>query len=133
MNRPQPGGVLLRAAVRAQRVRTLIARDYERAFERCDVLASPTFPVPGFPIGERVDDPLAMYLGDVFTVGINLAGLPGISIPGGFSRATADRPRLPIGLQLCGPRLGEAVVLAAAAAHEDATSWHLELAPGAST
>jgi aspartyl-tRNA(Asn)/glutamyl-tRNA(Gln) amidotransferase subunit A len=118
---------------RAQRVRTLIARDYERAFERCDVLASPTSPVPAFPIGDRVDDPLAMYLMDVFTIGVNLAGLPGISIPGGFSRATDERPRLPIGFQLCARRFGEEVLLAAAAAHEDATEWHLEVAPGVAT
>jgi aspartyl-tRNA(Asn)/glutamyl-tRNA(Gln) amidotransferase subunit A len=117
---------------RAQRVRTLIARDYERAFECCDVIASPTSPVPAFPIGDRVDDPLAMYLMDVFTIGVNLAGLPGISIPGGFSRATDQRPRLPIGFQLCARRFGEEALLAAAAAHEDATEWHLEIPPGVS-
>jgi aspartyl-tRNA(Asn)/glutamyl-tRNA(Gln) amidotransferase subunit A len=105
---------------RAMRVRTLIARDYARAFERCDVLASPTSPVPGFRLGEKVGDPLAMYLADVFTVGVNLAGLPAISVPGGFSRTT---PRLPIGLQLIGPRLAEPGLFAVAAAYEDATGF----------
>ncbi|MBC8067319.1 MAG: Asp-tRNA(Asn)/Glu-tRNA(Gln) amidotransferase GatCAB subunit A, partial [Deltaproteobacteria bacterium] len=111
---------------RAQRVRTLIARDYEHAFASCDVIASPTSPVPAFGLGERTADPLAMYLGDVFTVGANLAGLPAISIPCGF---TAPAPRLPIGLQLVGPRWREDIVLAAAAAHEDATAWHREHPP----
>jgi aspartyl-tRNA(Asn)/glutamyl-tRNA(Gln) amidotransferase subunit A len=106
---------------RAQQVRTLVARDHEHAFTQCDVLASPTSPVPAFRIGERVTDPLAMYLSDVFTVGANLAGLPAISVPCGLTRA-----RLPIGLQLVGPRLGESQVLRAAAAYEDATSWHRE-------
>jgi aspartyl-tRNA(Asn)/glutamyl-tRNA(Gln) amidotransferase subunit A len=115
---------------RAQRVRTLVVRDYEQAFARCDVIASPTSPMPGFRLGERVDDPLAMYLADVFTVGANLAGLPAISIPCGFSRG---KPTLPIGLQLVGPRLGEEVVLAAAAAHEDATTWHRARPPEEAT
>lgn len=116
---------------RAQRVRTLIARDYEQAFTSCDVIATPVSPVPGFGIGARTEDPLAMYLSDVFTVGVNLAGLPGISVPAGFSQAADGRPRLPIGLQLVGPKLGEEKVFAAAAAHEGATSWHREVAPGA--
>lgn len=111
---------------RAMRVRTLIARDYARAFERCDVLASPTSPSPGFRVGEKIDDPLAMYLADVFTVGVNLAGLPGLSVPGGFSRGS---PRLPIGLQLIGPRLGEPTLFAAAAAYESATGFGRETPP----
>ena len=110
---------------RAMKVRTLIARDYAAAFTRCDVIASPTSPVPGWRLGEKLDDPLAMYLSDVFTIGANLAGLPAISIPAGFSPATELRPALPIGLQLIGPRLGEPVVLRVAAAHEAATDWHL--------
>ena len=75
--------------LKAQQVRTLIRRDYERAFERVDVVAMPTSPTPAFRIGERVADPLQMYLADVFTVSANLAGLPAISVPCGF---TADRP-----------------------------------------
>jgi aspartyl-tRNA(Asn)/glutamyl-tRNA(Gln) amidotransferase subunit A len=104
----------------------LIAGGYDRAFERCDVIASPTSPIAGFRIGERIQDPLTMYLSDVFTIGANLAGLPAISIPAGF-RA---QPRLPIGVQLVAPRLREEVLLAAAAAHEDATAWHRELPAG---
>ncbi len=100
---------------RAMRVRTLIARDYASAFGRCDLIASPTSPVPGFRVGERIRDPLAMYLSDVFTIGANLAGLPAISVPAGFS---SGAPALPIGLQLIAPRLQEPTLLAAAAAHE---------------
>ena len=127
---------------RAMKTRTLIARDYAQAFERCDLIASPTSPVPAWPLGEKVEDPLKMYLSDVFTIGANLAGLPAISIPAGFSdgpsrgssRKVAEsgsapfshRPRLPIGLQLLAPRLGEAELLRAAAAHEAACAWHLE-------
>ena len=110
---------------RAMKVRTLVKRDYEAAFANCDVIASPTSPVPGFRLGERVADPLAMYLSDVFTIGANLAGLPGISIPGGFSDGEVS---LPIGLQLIGPRLGESRLLAAAAAYEDNTDWHRRVA-----
>lgn len=108
----------------AQKVRRLIVQDYERAFARCDVLASPTAPGPAFRRGERDDDPLAMYLGDVFTVAANLAGLAAISIPAGLSTATSERPALPIGVQLCAPPLHEPTLLAAAAAHEDATDHH---------
>ena len=100
---------------RAMKVRTLIKRDYQAAFGQCDLIASPTSPVPGFRIGERIADPLSMYLSDVFTIGANLAGLPGISIPGGFS--SAAKP-LPIGLQLGGPTLGESLLFSAAAAYE---------------
>jgi aspartyl-tRNA(Asn)/glutamyl-tRNA(Gln) amidotransferase subunit A len=88
------------------------------------VIASPTSPVPGWRLGEKLHDPLAMYLSDVFTIGANLAGLPAISIPAGFSRAREAAPALPIGLQLIGPRLGEPILLRAAAAHEAATHWH---------
>lgn len=114
---------------RAMKVRTLIARDYAAAFERCDVIASPTAPMPGFRLGDKVDDPLAMYLSDVFTIGANLAGLPAISIPAGFAPPSEARPRLPIGLQLIGPRLAEPALLRVAAVHEAATAWHREAPP----
>ncbi len=114
---------------RAMKVRTLIARDYSEAFGRCDLIASPTSPVPGWRLGEKLDDPLAMYLCDVFTVGVNLAGLPAISIPAGFGAARPGGPELPIGLQLIGPRLGEPTLLRAAAAHEAATDWHQRRPP----
>ncbi len=112
---------------RAQKVRTLIARDYAAAFASCDAIASPTSPVAGWRIGEKQADPMAMYLSDVFTIGANLAGLPAISIPGGFCRATETMPRLPIGFQLLAPRLGEPTLLALAAAHEAATAWHEQM------
>lgn len=97
----------------AQKVRTLVIRDYEAAFERFDVLVSPTSPTTAFRIGEKVDDPLAMYLSDVFTIPANLAGVPAISIPCGL-----DERGLPVGLQLTGPVLGEQAVLRAAHALE---------------
>ena len=104
--------------LKAQQVRTLILRDYERAFERVDVVAMPTSPTAAFRIGERASDPLQMYLADVFTVSANLAGLPAISIPCGFTR-----DRLPIGLQLTGRRFDEATLLRAADAYERHTGW----------
>ncbi len=122
---------------RATRVQTLIARDYAAAFERCDLLASPTTRLPGFRLGERVHDPVAMYLSDIFVVGANLAGLPAISVPAGFAPATEPdgagmaRPRLPVGLHLVAPLLAEPTLLRVAAAHEARTAWHLEAPPGA--
>ena len=107
--------------LKAQQVRTLILSDYDAAFERVDVVAMPTSPSAAFKIGERVDDPLQMYLADVFTVSANLAGLPAISVPCGF---TADR--LPIGLQLTGRRFDEATLLRLADAYEHVAPWHME-------
>jgi aspartyl-tRNA(Asn)/glutamyl-tRNA(Gln) amidotransferase subunit A len=97
----------------AQKVRTLVIRDYERAFANHDVLVSPTSPTTAFPIGERADDPMAMYLSDVFTIPANLAGVPAITIPCGV-----DGAGLPVGLQLTGPALAETTVLRAAHALE---------------
>jgi aspartyl-tRNA(Asn)/glutamyl-tRNA(Gln) amidotransferase subunit A len=104
--------------LKAQQVRTLIARDYERAFERVDAVAMPTSPTPAFPIGERVADPLQMYLADVFTVSANLGGLPAVSVPCGFTAGG-----LPIGLQLVGRRFDEPAVLRLADAYERDTNW----------
>lgn len=101
----------------AMRVRSLIARDYRDAFEHCDVITSPTSPVPAFALGERSEDPLSMYLADIFTTGANLAGLAGISVPSGFDESRADRP-LPLGIQFMAPRLGESTMFAAAAGFE---------------
>ncbi|MFL6281527.1 MAG: Asp-tRNA(Asn)/Glu-tRNA(Gln) amidotransferase subunit GatA [Vicinamibacterales bacterium] len=106
---------------KAQQVRTLIRRDYDRAFTNADVIAMPTSPTAAFTLGERTDDPVQMYLSDVFTVGANLAGLPGISIPCGFTAT-----RLPIGVQFTGRVLEEATVLRVAHAYERATSWSKE-------
>jgi aspartyl-tRNA(Asn)/glutamyl-tRNA(Gln) amidotransferase subunit A len=104
--------------LKAQQVRTLIRQDYERAFEHVDVVAMPTSPTPAFKLGERVSDPLQMYLADVFTVSANLAGLPAVSVPCGFTTAN-----LPIGLQLTGRMFDEATLLAAADTYERHTEW----------
>lgn len=103
---------------RAQKVRSLIRRDFEAAFEKVDLLLSPTCPSVAFPIGEKSDDPLTMYLSDLFTISANLAGICGISIPCGFSDG------MPVGMQLLGPAFGEAKVFQAAHAYEQATEWH---------
>jgi aspartyl-tRNA(Asn)/glutamyl-tRNA(Gln) amidotransferase subunit A len=113
--------------LKAQQVRTLILRDYDQAFERVDVVAMPTSPTPAFPIGERVSDPLQMYLADIFTVSANLAGLPAVSVPCGL---TANR--LPVGLQLTGRRFDEATLLRIADAYERDTEWSKQLPPIAS-
>ncbi len=104
--------------LKALKVRTLIKEDFLRAFKDVDLLASPTMPIPAFKIGERINDPLSLYMADVFTVPINLAGVPAVSVPCGFAG------RLPIGLQLMGPHFGEAAVLRAAHAYEAATPFH---------
>ncbi|WP_428268179.1 Asp-tRNA(Asn)/Glu-tRNA(Gln) amidotransferase subunit GatA [Haliangium sp.] len=99
--------------LRAQKVRRLIQSDFARAFERVDLLLSPTTPTPAFRLGEKTQDPLAMYRADIFTLGCNLAGLPGMSVPCGFTDAG-----LPVGMQLLAPALGEQALLGAAAAYE---------------
>jgi aspartyl-tRNA(Asn)/glutamyl-tRNA(Gln) amidotransferase subunit A len=104
--------------LKAQQVRTLIGRDYDAAFARVDLIAMPTSPIAAFRLGERTADPVQMYLADVFTVGANLAGVPSISLPCGLTPG-----RLPVGLQLTGPRLGDAAVLRAAAAFERAAAF----------
>ncbi len=109
---------------KALKVRRLIREDFDRAFERCDVLAGPTAPTPAFRLGEKLDDPLAMYLADVYTIAANLAGLPAVSLPCGFSAAG-----LPIGLQLTGPLFEEARLLQAARLFERATDWHRRRPP----
>lgn len=105
--------------LKAQQVRTLIKQDFERAFEEVDVIVSPVAPTTAFKLGEKIDDPLAVLLSDIYTVSINLAGICGISIPCGF-----DQQNLPIGLQLVGPHLGEKIVLRVAHAYEQSTEWH---------
>jgi aspartyl-tRNA(Asn)/glutamyl-tRNA(Gln) amidotransferase subunit A len=106
--------------LKAQQVRTLIRQDYERAFEQVDVVATPTSPTAAFRLGEKTSDPLQMYLEDVFTVSANLAGLPGISVPCGFTSN-----RLPIGLQLVGRAFDETSVLRIAQAFQQRSEWHL--------
>ena len=99
--------------LKGQKVRTMIRRDFERAFETCDVIATPVAPTTAFRLGEKMSDPLQMYLSDIFTISVNLAGLPGMSIPCGF-----DASGLPIGLQLIGPPFGEEAILRAGDAFE---------------
>ena len=108
--------------LRAQKVRELIRRDFARAFEKVDALVSPTSPVLAFKLGERVADPLQMYLADIFTIAANLAGICGISVPCGF--AEVDGHRLPIGLQFLGKALDEPRILQIAHAYEQSTDWH---------
>ncbi len=105
---------------KAQQVRTLIARDYTQTFEQVDVLVGPTTPTVAFRIGDKVDDPLAMYLNDVYTVPANLAGIPGLSVPCGFVDG------LPVGLQILGKHFDEATILRVAHAYQTATGWHLQ-------
>ncbi|MBM3264989.1 MAG: Asp-tRNA(Asn)/Glu-tRNA(Gln) amidotransferase subunit GatA, partial [candidate division Zixibacteria bacterium] len=100
---------------RAQKVRTLIRRDFEHAFEQVDVLVTPTTPTTAFRIGEKTDDPLQMYLSDIYTVPVNLAGAPALSVPCGRSSNG-----LPVGLQIVGPHFGEETILRLAYALEQA-------------
>ncbi len=109
---------------KASQVRTLITADFKEAFRRCDVLISPVAPTPAFKIGEKTDDPLTMYLSDMFTLSANLAGIPGMSIPCGFSAAG-----LPIGLQLLGPHFSEGPLLRVAFNFEQATDFHRRRPP----
>jgi len=107
----------------AQKVRTLVRRDFEQAFARVDLIVAPTTPGVAFKMGER-EDPLQMYLNDIFTIPVNLAGLPGVSIPGGFTQSG-----LPIGLQLIAPAFDEATLLRVAHAYQGVTDWHTRKPP----
>ncbi len=105
---------------KACQVRTLIKRDFEEAFGKVDIILTPTSPTPAFKVGEKIDDPLKMYLSDVFTIPCNLAGLPGLALPCGFTRGG-----LPIGMQFIGRALDEATILRAAYHYQSVTGWHL--------
>ncbi len=108
----------------AQKVRTLIKRDFEQAFEKVDVIAAPVAPTTAFPIGRHGDDPLAMYLEDIFTLPANLAGVPGLVFPVGF-----DAAGLPVGMQLMGSHFGEDVLFKAGHAYQQITDWHSRKPP----
>jgi aspartyl-tRNA(Asn)/glutamyl-tRNA(Gln) amidotransferase subunit A len=110
--------------LKALKVRRLIREDFDSAFASCDVVLGPTSPTAAFPIGEKIDDPLSMYLADIYTISCNLAGLPGISVPCGFTKGG-----LPIGLQILGPPFEEEKLLRIARMHEKATEWHTRRAP----
>ena len=111
--------------LRAQKVRTLIREDFTKAFEKVDAIVTPTTPTPAFRIGEKSDDPMQMYLSDIFTISCNLSGMCGVSLPCGFSA----NPKLPIGLQLLGKSFGESTILKIAHAYEQATKWHKQKPP----
>jgi aspartyl-tRNA(Asn)/glutamyl-tRNA(Gln) amidotransferase subunit A len=108
--------------LQAQKVRRLIVRDFQSAFERCDVILGPTSPGTAFEIGAKSDDPVQMYLNDIFTVTAPLAGMPALSIPCGF-----DEAGLPVGLQLTGNHFSEALLLGTAHRYQQATDWHLRV------
>ena len=108
--------------LKALRVRTLIKRDFEEAFKTCDVIATPTSPTPPFRMGERTGDPLQMYLSDIFTISVNLAGVPGMAIPCGFAQVGGRA--LPISLQLIAPVFGEEILFRVAHAYEQSTDFH---------
>jgi aspartyl-tRNA(Asn)/glutamyl-tRNA(Gln) amidotransferase subunit A len=109
--------------LKAQKVRTLIKQDFDRVFESYDAVVAPTSPNVAFPIGSKTQDPLAMYLNDLFTIPTSLSGLPGISVPAGLAAG------LPVGLQIIGKALDEATVLRIAHAFEQSTSWHTLRSP----
>lgn len=104
---------------KAQQVRTLIKKDFEDVFKNVDIIVTPTSPTAAFKIGEKTADPLQMYLSDIFTISVNLAGIPAISIPCGFTSNN-----LPIGLQLIGKHFDEESIFKVAYAYEQATDWH---------
>ena len=107
--------------LKAQKVRQLISEDFKNAFEKVDVIAGPTTPSPAFPLGAKMDDPIEMYLNDIFTIGANLAGLPAMSIPCGFVN------NLPIGLQLIGKHFGEESILQCGHHYQQITDWHKQV------
>jgi len=104
--------------LQAQKIRRLIAQDFENAFKQCDVIMGPTAPSTAFKIGEKADDPISMYLQDIYTIAVNLAGLPGMSVPAGFSN------NLPVGLQIIGNYFDEARMLNVGHAYQQVTDWH---------
>ncbi|MGB5309400.1 MAG: amidase family protein, partial [Arenicellales bacterium] len=106
--------------LKAQKIRRLISDDFTRAFDQCDVIAGPTAPGTAFRFGEKTDDPVAMYLNDIYTISVNLAGLPGMSLPAGM-----DSQNLPVGLQLIGQYFDESKLLNVAHRYQQVTDWHL--------
>ena len=111
--------------IKAQKLRRLIAQDFVDAFNQCDVILGPTSPGTAFRIGEKSGDPVQMYLSDIYTIAVNLAGLPGMSLPCGF-----DRANLPVGMQLIGNYFGEAKMLNVAHQYQLATDWHQRVPQG---
>ncbi|MFM9913184.1 MAG: Asp-tRNA(Asn)/Glu-tRNA(Gln) amidotransferase subunit GatA [Methylophilaceae bacterium] len=110
--------------LKAQQIRRLIAQDFEAAFKQCDVIMGPSAPGTAFKIGEKADDPVSMYLQDIYTIAVNLAGLPGMSVPAGFAN------KLPVGLQIIGNYFDEARMLNVAHQYQQATDWHTRMPEG---
>jgi aspartyl-tRNA(Asn)/glutamyl-tRNA(Gln) amidotransferase subunit A len=110
--------------LKAQKLRRLISNDFKQAFTEVDVIMSPTSPTPAFRLGEKTNDPVAMYLADIYTIGVNLAGLPAISIPAGFANG------LPVGLQIIGNYFSEAHLLNIAHRYQQITDWHCRIPTG---
>jgi len=110
--------------LKAQKVRTLVSQDFKNAFENVDCIITPTSPTVAFKMGEKVDDPLTMYLSDIFTIGVNIAGVPAMSIPCGFAKPDNGETEMPVGLQLIGKHFDEATILKAAYNYEQSTTWH---------
>jgi aspartyl-tRNA(Asn)/glutamyl-tRNA(Gln) amidotransferase subunit A len=110
--------------LKAQKIRRLIAQDFEAAFKQCDVIMGPSAPGTAFKIGEKADDPVSMYLQDIYTIAVNLAGLPGMSVPAGFAN------KLPVGLQIIGNYFDEARMLNVAHQYQQTTDWHLQMPEG---
>ncbi|MDP3609685.1 MAG: Asp-tRNA(Asn)/Glu-tRNA(Gln) amidotransferase subunit GatA [Methylophilus sp.] len=115
--------------LKAQQIRRLIAQDFTEAFKQCDIIMGPTAPSTAFKAGEKADDPVAMYLQDVYTIATNLAGLPGMSIPAGFAANSGDKT-LPVGLQIIGNYFDEARMLDVAHAYQLTTDWHTQMPAG---
>jgi aspartyl-tRNA(Asn)/glutamyl-tRNA(Gln) amidotransferase subunit A len=105
--------------LKAQQVRSLIKKDFDLAFQHCDAIVTPTSPTTAFKLGEKTQDPLQMYLSDIYTISINLAGLPALSLPCGF-----DSDGLPIGMQIIGKHFDESTILGVAYSYEQSTDWH---------
>jgi len=110
--------------LKAQKVRTLIKRDFEEVFRTCDAVITPTSPTPAFRMGERLADPLTMYLSDIYTISVNLAGIPAVSVPCGFTEEG-----LPVGLQIMGKAFDEATILSLGHAYQGVTNWHKRRPP----
>ncbi|HZV99567.1 MAG TPA: Asp-tRNA(Asn)/Glu-tRNA(Gln) amidotransferase subunit GatA [Methylophilaceae bacterium] len=115
--------------LKAQQIRRLIAQDFTEAFKQCDIIMGPTAPSIAFKAGEKADDPVSMYLQDIYTIAVNLAGLPGMSIPAGFASGS-DGKSLPVGLQIIGNYFDEARMLNVGHAYQQATDWHTRMPEG---
>ena len=115
--------------LKAQQIRRLIAQDFTEAFKQCDIIMGPTAPSTAFKAGEKADDPVSMYLQDVYTIAVNLAGLPGMSIPAGFAQSE-DQTALPVGLQIIGNYFDEARMLNVGHAYQQVTDWHMRMPGG---